>query len=681
MTNRLAGENSPYLQRHASNPVDWYPWGEEALSKARATDRPIFLSIGYAACHWCHVMEHESFEDPETASILNQDFVSIKVDREQRPDLDAIYMQATNALTGSGGWPMSLFLTPDLRPFYAGTYFPPIPRYGMPAFKEILRGVVNAWQHDRENLNGVASKVAEILQGYSPPQPGAPFTAQNLDEAAGALLQSYDWQNGGWGSAPKFPQPMAIEYLLRRSHLLGQSDEGARAASHALRAMARGGLYDVVGGGFSRYSTDVAWRVPHFEKMLYDNAQLARAYLHGWQITQDPAFERVACETIDFVLRELTDPTGGFHSSLDADSNGEEGGFYAWTKEDIRSILGKTSEFEFFSAAYGVTERGNWEGRTVLQRALDDASLATRFALDLPDVVALLASCHRRLREVRSSRPRPLTDDKVLTSWNGLMLRSLAEATSAIADVSRSQRYLDAATRNAGFLLQELRRAGTLWHSWWRGVGGTEVFLEDYASLILGLLQLYQVDFNVTWFVAARDLANEMLALFSDSAGAFFDTAKDAETPLLRPQDLQDSSIPSGNSMAAEALLELADLNGSTRYRDAAESALSLVASSAGSHPTAFANWLCAADRAVKGGQQVAILYPADDPPTALLHVLRGSYRPNLAVAASTLPLLPDSPALLENRPIKAGKATAYVCQNFVCDLPITSPGEFENQL
>jgi uncharacterized protein YyaL (SSP411 family) len=681
LTNRLGGENSPYLLQHASNPVDWYPWGDEALAKARAADKPIFLSIGYAACHWCHVMEHESFEDPETAAILNQNFVSIKVDREQRPDLDAIYMQATTALTGSGGWPMSLFLTPDLRPFYAGTYFPPVRRYGMPAFKEVLRGVAEAWHHDREDVTGVATKVAGMLQASAQRQPGDAFTEQMLDQATAALLRSYDWENGGWGSAPKFPQPMAIEFLLRRSQIPGQSNELIRAGSHALRAMARGGMYDVVGGGFSRYSTDVAWHVPHFEKMLYDNAQLARTYLHAWQVTREPLFERIVSETLDFVLRELTDSIGGFYSSLDADSNGEEGAFYVWTKDEIRSALGEADQFELFAAAYGITERGNWESRTVLQRALDDVSLAARFALDPKEVAGNLAASHRILLETRSARARPTTDDKVLTSWNGLMLRTLAEAATALGETSRRQRYLEAATRNAAFLLQDVRPAGHLRHSWRKGHVGAEVFLEDYASLILGLLQLYQADFNVTWFSAARALADEMLASFPDSDAGFFDTPKDAQTPLVRPQDLQDNATPSGNAMAAEALLQMADLDGAARYRDAAETALRLVAAPASSYPTAFAHWLSAADRAFRGGQQAAIIYSVGVPPTALLDVVRRHYRPNLVLAASTYPPAPGSPALLEGRLMQAGKATAYVCRDFVCNLPVTAPEELKKQI
>ena len=681
MTNRLAGENSPYLLQHASNPVDWYPWGAEALAVARAADKPIFLSIGYAACHWCHVMEHESFEDLETASILNENFVAIKVDREQRPDLDAIYMRATNALTGSGGWPMSLFLTPDLRPFYAGTYFPPVRRYGMPAFKEVLRGVAEAWQDDRENLTAAAARVAAVLTSSSQSPPGQSFTEQMLEQASEALVNAYDWEHGGWGAAPKFPQPMAIEFLLRHSQAPEQPAELGRAAVHALRAMARGGMYDVVGGGFSRYSTDMEWRVPHFEKMLYDNAQLARTYLHAWQVTRDPLFERVACETLDFVLRELTDPTGGFYSSLDADSDGEEGAYYTWTRDGIQSALGNDQRFELFAGAYGITDRGNWEGRTVLQRALDDSSLATRFGLDAKVIPGKLAECNSILLKVRGARSRPATDDKVLTSWNGLMLRALAEAATVIDDSSRRQRYLDAATRNAAFLLQAARLEGSLRHSWRKRKAGAQGFLEDYASLALGLLQLYQADFNAGWFSTARDIADEMLDRFSAPAGGFFDTPMEVESPLVRPQDLQDNATPSGNAMAAETLLVLAHLDGAARYRDAAEGALTLIAGSAPRYPTAFAHWLCAAERALSRSQQVAILHPTGELPRAMLDVVRRKYRPNLVLATSALPVAPGSPGLLEDRVMQAAQATAYVCRDFVCNLPVTSPAELDKQL
>ncbi len=681
MANRLANENSPYLLQHASNPVDWYPWGEEALAKARAEDKPIFLSIGYAACHWCHVMEHESFEDAETASLLNREFIAIKVDREQRPDLDSVYMQATTSLTGSGGWPMSVFLTPQLQPFYAGTYFPPVPRYGMPAFREVLRRIAQAWRLDRDSIQSVASELTDELQASASGQPSESLTETTLQNAAATLINSYDWANGGWGAAPKFPQPMALEFLMCRVENSGASGEPIKAALHAMRSMARGGMYDVVGGGFSRYSTDAEWRVPHFEKMLYDNALLARAYLHAWHITLDATFERIAVDTLDFVQRELTDPSGGFYSSLDADSEGEEGKFYVWSKDDVQEALGRTPEFEIVDAAYGLTARGNSRLPAVLQRAMDDESLAARFRLQTSDIRDRLAAAHRQLFDVRSDRPRPATDNKVLTAWNGLMLRAFAEAATIVRDASRSQSYLATATRNGEFLLRNLRAGNRLHRTWRNGRCGDEVFLEDYGSLILGLLQLYQADFRNQWFRAARELAEEMVERFSNPDGGFYDTPDDAPQTLFRPQELQDNPTPAGNALAAEGLLELADLDGVESFRDAADRTLQLVGGVAARYPTAFASWLCTAERAVTGSQQVAILYPPGGSPAPLLDAVRKHYHSNLALAASSFPPAEDAPALLRDHPLVDAQPTAYVCRDFVCDLPTTSATILQTRL
>jgi uncharacterized protein YyaL (SSP411 family) len=464
MPNKLINENSPYLLQHANNPVDWYPWGEEALNKARTENKPIFLSIGYAACHWCHVMEHESFEDPETAAIMNEHFVNIKVDREERPDLDSIYMQATTAMTGSGGWPMSVFLTPDLRPFFAGTYFPPVRRYNMPAFKDVLLSMAKVWQEQRAEVDRVGN---QVLQHIQPPLLGktdVTVSVETLEAAARSLLESYDWGYGGWGSAPKFPQPMAIEFLLRRALTDSpQREQMLKAAVHALNAMSRGGLYDVVGGGFARYSVDNFWRTPHFEKMLYDNAQLALAYLHGFLVTGDVRFRQVCEETLDFILREMTNAEGGFYSSLDADSEGEEGKFYVWTHDEIAAVLG--ADFEFFKAAYGITPQGNWEGKTILQRALDDASLAALFKVDREMLHTMLARAHARLLEARNTRVRPGTDDKVLVMWNSLALTAFAEAGRYLG----RHDYVEAAIRNARFLMDNLHGADRLLRSWRAG--------------------------------------------------------------------------------------------------------------------------------------------------------------------------------------------------------------------
>ena len=680
MANQLINESSPYLLQHAENPVNWYPWGEEALTKARAENKPIFLSIGYAACHWCHVMAHESFEDEATAAFMNEHFVNIKVDREERPDLDAIYMQATVAMTGSGGWPMSVFLTPDLKPFYTGTYFPPVQRYNMPAFRDVLAGIVRAWREEPEEITRVGGQVAGHLQQAltSDPTGQTAFSRDDLSAVAKALVDSYDWGYGGWGAAPKFPQPMTIEFLLRR-HLAG--DENAlKAAVHALKAMARGGMYDVVGGGFSRYSVDNFWRVPHFEKMLYDNAQLARAYLHAWQVTKDPHFRQVVIETLEFIARELTHPAGGFYSSLDADSEGEEGKFYVWALDEIREVLAE--EAEFFEAAYGVSERGNWEGKSVLQRALDDSSLAARFKLEPKAVRDKLADSHSRLLSARAARVRPGTDDKILTAWNGLMLAAVAEASRVIDDPDLQHEYLVMATRNADFLLDALRPGGRLKRSWRQGKITNEVFLEDYAALILGLLELYQTDFQTKWFVAAQELAEEMIDLFKDPNGGFFDTARDSEELLLRPKDLQDNATPSGNALASEALLRLAAFTDNGMYRDIAERSLALIANHALRYPTSFARWLSAADFALGNVKQVAVMYEADlEDAQEFLKTLQSEYRPNMVVAASSTPPPEHAPSLLMDRPIKEEKPTVYVCEGFVCRMPVNTISDLQGLL
>jgi uncharacterized protein len=678
--NKLTNSTSPYLLQHADNPVDWHPWGEEALNKARAENKPIFLSIGYAACHWCHVMAHESFEDTEVAAFMNGHFVNIKVDREERPDLDAIYMQATVAMTGSGGWPMSVFLTPDLKPFYTGTYFPPVQRYNMPAFKDVLAGIARAWKEEPAEIARVGDQVSgHLLQTLGLTQTSeTAFTHEALDSAARSLIDAYDWGYGGWGSAPKFPQPMTIEFLLRR-HSAGHA-EALKPAVHVLRAMARGGMYDVVGGGFSRYSVDNFWRVPHFEKMLYDNAQLARAYLHTWQITKDPFFKQIVVETLDFIEREMTHPEGGFYSSLDADSEGEEGKFYVWTLEEIRENLKDDSEF--FEAAYGVTARGNWEGKTVLQRALDDASLAARFKLTPEAVQAKLSDSHSRLLAARASRVRPGTDDKILTSWNGLMLGTIAEVARLFEEPELQSKYLRLATRNADFLLNALQPSGKLKRSWRKGKITNEVFLEDYAALILGLLELYQTDFNARWFSSARELTDEMIELFVDPNGGFFDTPKNSEELLLRPKDTQDSATPSGNALAAEALLKLSAFTDVGTYRDLAEKSLSQVTESALRYPPSFGRWLSAADFAQGQVKQVAVLYDVSRKNAReLIQLIRSEYRPNLIIAVSSYPPSKDAPALLADRPLRDGNATVYVCENFVCKHPVASSAELEKLL
>jgi hypothetical protein len=681
MPNRLARENSPYLIQHANNPVDWFPWGEEALEKARSENKPIFLSIGYAACHWCHVMEHESFEDESIAALMNEHFVNIKVDREERPDLDSIYMSATVAMTGQGGWPMSVFLAPDLCPFYCGTYFPPTPRYNMPSFRDLLTGIANAWKNERDEILRVGGQVAEHLQraGAAGMSASLPLTHALLDNAADHLHKSYDWGFGGWGGAPKFPQPMTIEFLLNRASLPGEPEKREnyrKTAVHALHAMARGGMYDVVGGGFARYSVDNLWRVPHFEKMLYDNAQLALAYLHGYLLTGEEKFRQVCQETLDFVLREMTHPQGGFFSSLDADSDGEEGKFYVWDLDEIKSVLG--DNFEFFKTAYGITAAGNWEGKTVLQRALDDASLASRFHLTESALAAKLAECHARLLTVRSTRIRPGTDNKILTAWNALMLQAFAEAARYL----QRDDYLDAARRNANFLLENLYVNGKLLRSWRDGAARHNAYLEDYAALTLALLSLYQSDPHPKWYTAALTLADEMVTHYTDPQGGFFDTRDDHEALLIRPKDTQDNATPSGNALAANALLQLAAYGDRLELRKTAEDMLAPVLETAVRYPTAFAKWLCAADFALGPVNEVAVVGEGEHSQTqALLKTLWDAYRPYQVAAISGFPAPEGSPALLQERPLVNGQPTAYVCRGFVCQQPVNTPEGLAEQL
>jgi uncharacterized protein YyaL (SSP411 family) len=674
--NRLAGETSPYLLQHAHNPVDWYPWGPEALARARELDRPIFLSIGYAACHWCHVMERESFEDEATAAQLDADFVAIKVDREERPDLDAIYMDAVQALTGSGGWPMSVFLTPDGRPFYGGTYFPDAPRHGMPSFRQVLASIAGVWRDDRARAEAVADRltgalrtradhVHEVGEGAQTPAPS--IAPGLLDAATAALAEGFDPVQGGFGGAPKFPAPMTIEHLLRRFVRVGDA-RALAMAQRTLDAMAAGGIYDHLGGGFARYATDVEWLVPHFEKMLYDNAQLARAYLHAWQVTGERRYREVVEETLDYLLRELVTPEGGFAASQDADTKGEEGATYVWTAAEVAEVLG--ADAPLFAEVYDVTERGNWEGRTILRRVgSDDAGPEPR-----------LREARRRLLARRRERPQPARDGKVIAAWNGLTLAALAEAASAFG----RNDYRTAAERAAGFLLDALRGPdGRLRRSWKDGRAAAAAVLEDHADLAEGLLVLYGATFDERWFVAARELGETILAHFTDPAGGWYDTADDHEALIARPKGLQDNALPSGGAMAATVLVRLAALTGEGRYRAAAEVALAAVAPLAGRHPSGFAQWLVAHDLAAYPIDEVAIVGdPADPTTAALLTVVRGRFRPGVVVALASAAASGSSAVpLLHDRPQLDGRATAYVCRGFACQKPTTSPEELGNQL
>ncbi len=679
MPNRLADSTSPYLLQHQNNPVDWHPWGPDVLARALAEDKPIFLSIGYAACHWCHVMAHESFEDPETAALMNEHFINVKVDREERPDLDSIYMTAVVALTGQGGWPLSVFLTPDGAPFFGGTYYPPAPRHGLPSFKQVLAGLHDAWTTRREDvLNGSADIVRHLENPLAVgPQGDAP-TLDDLGAAVRALWETYDSRLGGWGHAPKFPQPMTIEFLLRY-HLLKDGEAlPLEMATSTLRAMARGGLYDQLGGGFHRYSVDERWLVPHFEKMLYDNAQLARVYLHAWQLTGDADFRRVAVETLDYVLREMTDPSGGFYASQDADSEGEEGRFFVWTEREVDDLLGDDAALA--KRMYGVTAGGNFEGgATVLSIAQPLTEAASALGLESKDAVGRLARAREALFKHRETRVRPGLDDKVLAAWNGLMLAAFAEAGVAL----EREDYLEAARRNGDFLMTQMRASdGRLHRTWRRGDARLNGYLEDYAAVAEGLLTLYQATFETGYFVAARELADLALEHFSDANGGFFDTADDHEVLVLRPKDSQDNATPSGSALLTTVLLKLAALTGESHYDDAALHALATVSPLLGRYPAGFAQWLCAAAFDLSAPHEVALIGPADDPRLKDLRaVLLESYRPFVVLAQGA-----DGPAdaavpLMQHRRMVDGSPAAYVCKGFVCRQPVTTPDRLRQEL
>jgi uncharacterized protein len=681
MVNRLANENSPYLLQHADNPVEWFPWGKEALQKAHLEDKPIFLSIGYSACHWCHVMAHESFEDPQTAAIMNEHFVNIKVDREERPDLDSIYMNAVVAITGQGGWPMSVFLTPDCKPFYGGTYFPPVRRYQMPAFSELLITIARLWREDRNRLLMSSEELTKhLIINDLQTQSKGDLELSKLDQAANQLVQSYDWKFGGWGKAPKFPQAMTIEFMLRRGT---RSDQQAiDLATHALTAMASGGMYDVVGGGFARYSVDDNWHIPHFEKMLYDNALLASTYLHAYLVTKEPDFYRVCESTLNFIYREMTHPLGGFFSSLDADSEGEEGKFYSWTPEEIKAAIPLSQDVDLLIAAYGVTVNGNFEGTNVLQRVFTDQQLAELFGLPAEDIPEKLTELHDLLLRARSQRVRPSTDDKIIVFWNALALSAFAEAGRYL----KRDDYIAIARRNARFLLDNLYQDGRLLRSWRDGEEGgrahQNAFLEDYSSLILGLLSLYQSEPNLIWYTEALKLADEMVKHFTDPGAGFFDTRDDHEALIFRPKDTQDNATPSGNSLAATVLLLLSAYGDRPEWRDLAENMLIVNQDLITRFPTAFSQWLCAADFAIGPVCEVAIIGDPDDTQTKMLtDSLWSEYRPRLVTAVSNDSGCPEKPMLVKDRPGHKGLPTAYVCKDFVCKKPVNTPEEMLSHL
>ncbi|MDX1616036.1 MAG: thioredoxin domain-containing protein [Candidatus Promineifilaceae bacterium] len=675
MVNRLVNETSPYLLQHADNPVDWFPWGEEALHRAEVEDKPILLSIGYAACHWCHVMAHESFEDPETAALMNEHFVNIKVDREERPDLDGIYMNAVVAMTGQGGWPMTVVLTPEGEPFFGGTYFPPVPRYNMPSFRQVLLSVAQAWAERRRELTTSASEIAEHL-GKTVTLTGEADGLDDalLQQAAETLARRFDSQEGGFGQAPKFPPSMVLEFLLRRYIVAGDA-HALHMCSFTLDMMARGGIYDHLGGGFARYSTDARWLVPHFEKMLYDNALLARLYLHAWRVTGSRDYRRTVEETLDWVQREMTDEAGGFYSSIDADSEDEEGKFYVWSVEEIDALLDEDARL--FKRYYGVSESGNWEGKNILHVNVSLTDLAEEWDENEAELRARLDGARQKLYQARTDRVWPGIDDKVLTAWNGLMLAAFAEAGR---DLQRPD-YLQTAVQNAEFLHREMRRPnGRLWRTWKQGASGRiNAFLEDYAYLTEGLLALYQATFDERWYLWADELVAQMLDHFSDEqAGGFYDTSDDHETLIQRPKDPQDNATPSGNAMAATTLLKLSLYSGRGEYWDKAVQAIGGLREAMVQHPTAFGQWLTAAAFIDADPREVAIVgSPESAEVRSLLDILFEAYRPAMVVAVGSKGQIP----LLQGRAQIDDRATAYVCRGFVCDRPVNDPDALASQL
>jgi uncharacterized protein YyaL (SSP411 family) len=666
MPNRLAGESSPYLRQHADNPVDWYPWGEEAFARARAEDKPILLSVGYSACHWCHVMERESFEDPEIARLMNEHFVNVKVDREERPDVDQIYMQAVQALTGRGGWPMTVFLTPEGEPFYGGTYFPPAPRHGLPGFPQVLRAVAEAWRHRRgEVLVSSRRLAAELGRGERVRAGGRLLTDDILAGAFEALAAQFDEIHGGTVGAPKFPQPMIWEFALRYWKRTGR-EQARTMVRTTLTRMARGGIYDQLGGGFHRYSVDERWLVPHFEKMLYDNAQLASLYLHGWLAFGEPEYRRVAEETLDYLLREMRDPAGGFYSAQDADSEGEEGRFFLWTPAAVRAVLGPDADL---ALAYWGLDRGpNFEGRNVL------------WVPGEPDP-GRITPLRRRLFEARERRVRPARDDKVLTAWTGLAARAFAEAGRVLGRAD----YLGAARAAAEFVLSALVDGdGRLLRTWKDGRARLKGYLEDYAMAAAALVELYEATFERRWLDAARRLADDLLRLFWDDAvDGFYDTGTDHERLIVRPRNLFDNAVPSGSSTAIETLLRLAVLTGERAYEARAVTALRAVADLMARYPTGFGRFLCAHDFHLGPVTEVALVVPPGSDPEPLLREVFGRYLPNRVVAgardgdraaATGIPLL-------EGRRAVDGQPTAFVCRNYACDLPTTDAAALGRQL
>jgi uncharacterized protein YyaL (SSP411 family) len=679
-TNRLINETSPYLLQHAHNPVSWYPWGEEAFAEAQKLNRPILLSIGYSACHWCHVMEHESFENEAIAKLMNEHFISIKVDREERPDLDQIYMNAVQMLTQHGGWPMTVFLTPEGVPFYGGTYYPPEDRFNMPGFPRVLISMAQAYREQPDEITRTAvTLLTELRRVNTTAESSEALTHELLDAAYRNVIRNYDRTNGGFGNAPKFPPAMTLEFLLRIFHRTGEQ-AALGIVDHTCTQMADGGIYDQLGGGFHRYSTDAKWLVPHFEKMLYDNALLSRVYLHYYQVSRKESARRITEETLDYVVREMTDPAGGFYSTQDADSEGEEGKFFVWSVEEITAALGP-EDARLFCSYYDVTAAGNFEGENILHVTRSLAEVAAAENVSVERLQGVLDTGAKKLFEIRELRIKPDRDEKILTAWNGLMLASFAEA----AVILEREDYAQVARRNARFVLKNLKRDGLLLRTCKDGQAKLNGYLEDYAFLVDGLLALFEATGEMEWLTEARVLGDKMIDEFWDEAdGGFFFTGKSHEELIVRSKDYFDNATPSGNSVAADALLRLGLLTGEAEYSRHAVTVFRLTAGAIQRYPAAFGRVLSALDFHLSAPKEIVILGDREAPDTiALRREVWTPFLPNKIVVqsfrgeAGASPVLP----LLQGRTEIGGQATAFVCEQYTCKAPVTRVEDLAAQL
>ncbi|MCS6873908.1 MAG: thioredoxin domain-containing protein [Pyrinomonadaceae bacterium] len=675
-TNRLINETSPYLLQHAHNPVDWYPWCEEAFERAKAENKPVLVSIGYSACHWCHVMERESFEDEETAKIMNENFINVKVDMEERPDVDQVYMTFVQATTGSGGWPLNVFVTPDKKPFFGGTYFPPEDRYNLPSFRKVLLAVAQAWKNNREEILRSSEQIIQQIKEATRLESTTDHIKAEISEIAfEKLSKSFDEKNGGFGGAPKFPPSMTLEFLLRY-HRRTKNQKALQMVVKTCQKMAMGGIYDQIGGGFHRYSVDSIWLVPHFEKMLYDNAQLTRIYLHLYQITKDDFFKKIATETLEYIEREMLHPEGGFFSTQDADSEGEEGKFFLWTFDEIELLLGEENA-KIFCFYYGVTEDGNFEGKNILHIKYTPEEAAEILKIPVEKLNETVEQGRKILFSEREKRVKPNRDEKIITAWNGLMMATFAEAAAILS----KERYLEIAQRNADFLISNLIKDDQLLRTWKDGKAKLNAYIEDYANLAEGLIELFQINSELKYLKMAEFLAEKMIEDFWDrTEGGFFFTSHDHEQIAFRQKDFQDNATPSGNSVAAELFLKLSKFTGKSEYENYSVSIFKKVATQIIRYPNAFGRMLSAIEFYLAPKKEIIIIGSEGNP---LQKYLWSVYLPEkiaICIEAPTDELISSLPILEEKKQIE-GKPTAFVCQNFVCEKPVTELEEFRRQI